>query len=64
MLLLIRTSCDGEGSLVPKYPMSHCQENFLVRLSLPVPQTDTGSRGEYPKALERFMAKELGKIDL
>ncbi len=25
-------------------------------------KTDTGGRGEYPKALERFMAKELGKI--
>ena len=30
---------------------------------VPVPQTDTGSRGENPKVLERFMAKELGKID-
>jgi hypothetical protein len=29
----------------------------------PVPQTDTGSRGEYPKVDEWFMAKELGKID-
>ena len=62
MLLLIRTSCDGEGSLVPKYPMSHCQENFLVTLSLPVPQTDTGSRGEYPKVSERTLVKELGKM--
>ena len=32
--------------------------------TVPVPQTDTGSRGENPKVLERFMAKELGKIDL
>ncbi len=31
---------------------------------VPVPQTDTGSRGENPKVLERFMAKELGKIIL
>ena len=62
MLLLIRTSCDGEGSLVPKYQTSHCQENFLVRLSLPVPQTDTGSRGEYPKVSERTLVKELGKM--
>ena len=29
----------------------------------PVPQTDTGSWDEYSKELERFMAKELGKID-
>ena len=32
--------------------------------SPPVPQTDTGSRGEYPQVLELFMAKELGKIIL
>ena len=29
----------------------------------PVPQTDTGIRDENSKVLERFMAKELGKID-
>ena len=62
MLLLIRTSCDAEGSLVPKYSMSHCQEKFLVRKSLPVPQTDTGSRGENPKVSERTFVKELGKM--
>ena len=27
-----------------------------------VPQTDTGGRGENPKALERTMVKELGNI--
>jgi hypothetical protein len=27
-----------------------------------VPQTDTGGRGEYPKALERSLSKELGKL--
>ena len=27
-----------------------------------VPQTDTGGRGEYPKALERTWVKELGKM--
>ena len=62
MLLLVRMSCDGEGSLVPKYPMSHCQEKFLVRKSLPVPQADTGSRGENPKVSERTFVKELGKM--
>ena len=29
----------------------------------PVPQTDTGSWDENSKVLERFMAKELGKIE-
>ncbi len=27
-----------------------------------VPQTDTGGRGENPQALERTLAKELGKL--
>ena len=27
-----------------------------------VPQTDTGGRGEYPKAHERTLLKELGKM--
>ena len=27
-----------------------------------VPQTDSGGRGEYPKARERTLAKELGKM--
>ncbi len=27
-----------------------------------VPQSDTGRRGEYPKALEITLVKELGKI--
>ena len=33
------------------------------RVKQPVPQTDTGSWDENSKVLERFMAKELGKID-
>ena len=31
-------------------------------IKVPVPQTDTGSRGENPKVLEWFMVKELGKL--
>jgi hypothetical protein len=27
-----------------------------------VPETDSGGRGEYPKAHERTVAKELGKL--
>jgi hypothetical protein len=34
------------------------------RARRPVPQTDTGGWEENSKVLERFMAKELGKIDL
>ena len=52
----------GRELIVPKYTMSHCQENLLVRSRLPVPQTDTGSRGENPKVIERTLVKELGKM--
>ena len=27
-----------------------------------VPETNTGGRGEYPKALEKTLVKELGKL--
>ncbi len=27
-----------------------------------VPQTDSGGQGEYPKAFERSLSKELGKM--
>jgi hypothetical protein len=30
--------------------------------ALTVPETDTGGRGENPKALERTLLKELGKM--
>ena len=53
--LSARTTVDV--TKLPRKPAKHI-------LVLPVPQTDTGSRGEDPKVLERFMAKELGKITL
>ncbi len=47
MLIPITLSCDGERSLVAKLVMSPCQEKLLALMNtLPVPQTDTGSRGE------------------
>ena len=39
---------------------THFQEK---RVKQPVPQTDTGGWEENSKVLERFMVKELGKID-
>ena len=30
--------------------------------TVPVPQTDTGRQGENPKARERTLVKELGKL--
>lgn len=47
---------------VAKVMKSHCQEKLLARERVPVPQTDTGSRGENPQVSERTIVKELGKI--
>ncbi len=44
-------------------PKGFQEKPLSFRYVLLVPQTDTGSQGENPKVLERFMAKELGKID-
>jgi hypothetical protein len=40
------------------------QEKPRIKWShvVPVPQTDSGGRGENPQALERTLAKELGKL--
>src|SRR5699024_8997633 len=56
------SSCDGEGNIVPKFPISHCQEKPLVRLQVPVPETDTGRHEENSKVSGRTLVKELGKI--
>ncbi len=42
-------------TMLPRKPAKHIA-------SRPVPQTDTGGRVEYTKALERFTVKELGKL--
>ena len=58
----ITLSCDGEGIIVPESLISRCQEKPLARREVPVPQTDTGRRGENPKVIERTLVKELGKM--
>ena len=45
-----------------KGPIPHCREKPLARLAVPVPETDTGGRGEKPKARGKTLAKELGKL--
>jgi hypothetical protein len=47
-----------------KQPMLRFQEKPRIKWShvVPVPQTDSGGRGENPQALERTLAKELGKF--
>ena len=52
----------GIEKQVEKYLIPHCQEKLLLSKLLPVPQTDTGRRGEYPKTSGRIFVKELGKI--
>ena len=42
--------------------ISRCREKPLRRTKGTVPQTDTGRRGEYPKALKRTLVQELGKL--
>lgn len=46
------------------WPSLSCREKPLsVDTQVPVPQTDTGGRGEYPKVIGRTLVKELGKMD-
>ena len=40
----------------------NCQEKLLMRLTAPVPETDTGRRGENPKVRGKTLVKELGKL--
>ena len=40
-----------EQDLERKIRQVVCQENLLRRIKVPVPQTDTGGRDEYSKAL-------------
>ena len=42
--------------------MSHVSRKAAIVYIVPVPQTDTGSRGENPKVSERTLVKELGKM--
>ncbi len=59
----IKTRKDGEGQFrIPEQPDSlprKTSNRTTVRIRT---KTDTGRRGEYPKALERTVLKELGKL--
>ena len=41
---------------------SRWREKLLSSEEVPVPQTDTGGRGENPKTSGRTLVKELGKM--
>ena len=53
-----------EGACAHKLDDSQLSRKAPVELTanVTVPQTDTGGRGEYPKARERTLVKELGKF--
>ncbi len=55
---------DEEGACARKLDDSQLPRKAPVELTavVTVPQTDTGGRGEDPKALERTQPKELGKM--
>ena len=55
-------SGDGERRQVAKLLDAHCREKPLGRARVPVPETDTGRRGEDPQARERTLVKELCKM--
>ena len=69
-----RPSATNGGTLIPRGDEESACAHKLSDPTLPrkapveliaivtVPQTDTGGRGEYPKALERTLLKELGKL--
>ena len=55
---------DEEGACARKLGDRPLPRKTSVELTAraTVPQTDTGGRGEDPKALERTLLKELGKM--
>ena len=59
----LRLRRDAERNLVAKLLILCCREKPLTRLQLTVPQTDTGRKGENPKAREKTLVKELGKMN-
>ncbi len=52
------SSLSGAKWLTPSFQ----EKPLSFRLYETVPETDTGGQGEYPKALETTLVKELGKI--
>jgi hypothetical protein len=70
----VRRPCATNGASIPRGEEESACAHKLGDSQLPrkapvectarptVPQTDTGGRGEYPKALEKTLLKELGKM--
>ena len=58
----LRLGRDGDRKQVGKLLNSRWREKLLWSVKVPVPQTDTGGRGENPKTNGRTLVKELGKM--
>ena len=54
--------CRKADSLIWKLEVSPATKSQLGTTCRPVPQSDTGVLGEYPKAFGRTLVKELGKM--
>lgn len=62
--LILRSRCEYERTLrvLVKLHISCFQEKLLVYHTLTVPRTNTRGQGEYPKASELTIVKELCKL--
>ena len=59
----IKAAKDGEGQFkMPEQPKKLPRKTSNRTTMRDRTKTDTGRRGEYPKALERIVFKELGKL--
>ena len=59
---LPRTGCDGDRNQSREACEFTLARKAAKSKEVPVPQTDTGRRGENPKTNERTLVKELGKM--
>ena len=58
-----KTLKDGEGRFKMPEQLELLPRKTSNRTTMHIrTKTDTGRRGEYPKALERIVLKELGKL--
>jgi hypothetical protein len=58
----LKLGCDGEGNISTEVLDLTLPRKASRRIKVPVPQTDTGRRGENPQVFGKTLVKELGKI--
>ena len=61
---IVRLKCDGDVVEIQHKSSDATLPRKVSKdiIQIPVPRTDTGGQGEYPKVSERTMVKELGKM--